>query len=255
MKTILTAIVLTGLAAGASPDAHAATTGGAMLAPMMAASDTPRANRKAQRRQNARREGTRTTTATDRKGRTAKRTTTRDVDEQNRSARTTRTTTGPNGRSATRTTDAARTDNGYTRDFEWVGPNGKTATRNAEGHWDAQTQTWSRDVAATGPNGQTASRNAATTRTDNGYSRSVERVGPQGGVATRDADGSWNAETQTWTRSASATGPNGDSRSLDVEAQRLENGAIRTATRTNAEGESLTRTQSVERTSDEDGDE
>lgn len=63
-----------------------------------------------------------------------------------------------------------------------------------------------RNVSRTGPNGNTSSRSTAVTPAGNGYNKSTTVTGPQGSTATRQAEGQWDPETKTWTKSVTTTG-------------------------------------------------
>jgi hypothetical protein len=100
----------------------------------------------------------------------------------------------------TRHTEVQRTDHGHTRTDTWTGEGGRTATRNAEVMNDRADQTRTRDVEWTGPNGQQVTRTDVTRRTGSGYTRSSTATGPQGGTEKRDVVATHDSATGTWTR-------------------------------------------------------
>jgi len=103
---------------------------------------------------------------------------------------------------------------------------------------------WQRQVHRTGPQGQTASRSINTTRSGDGYTRNSTFTGPQGNSATRSAQGSWNASTNSWTRSVNATGNGGQTAGSTVTTTRTETGYNRNATVTGPQGNTVTRSAS-----------
>jgi hypothetical protein len=92
-----------------------------------------------------------------------------------------------------------RTDNGHQHNTTWTGKDGKTATREATVARDKEAGTRTRDVTYTGPDGATRTVNDVTTRTDDGYTRATT-TGPQGNTTTRTVVGSYDEESDTWTR-------------------------------------------------------
>lgn len=113
------------------------------------------------------------------------------------------TATGPNGKTGTRVDTTTRTDDGYNRSSVITGPDGKTATRDADVSFDKDAGTRTREVTTTGPNGAVRTVDDVTTRTDGGYNRETVVTNPNGGTVTREATGSYDAETKTWTKSVS----------------------------------------------------
>jgi len=114
--------------------------------------------------------------------------------------------TGPNGNTSSRSTAVTPAGNGYNKSTTVTGPQGNTATRQAEGQWDPETKTWTKSATTTGSGGQTATRGTTVTPTGNGYNKSTTVTGPQGSTATRQAEGQWDPETKTWTKSVTTTG-------------------------------------------------
>jgi len=99
----------------------------------------------------------------------------------------------------TRHSEVRRTDEGHTRNDTWTGTRG-TATRDATVTNDRENKTRTRQVGWAGPEGQQATRTDVTRRTETGYTRSSTATGPQGGTATRDVVATRNAESGTWTK-------------------------------------------------------
>jgi hypothetical protein len=129
------------------------------------------------------------------------------------------TRTGPDGTPRTSTHDSTWQRGGgkYTRDTVHTGPGGKQGTTHVEG---AKTQDGRvRDVTRTGPGGKTATTHDEVHRTEGGYTRETTHTGPQGGVTTRNATGSYDAETKTWTRDATTTRPGGSTSKTQVTTQ------------------------------------
>lgn len=127
------------------------------------------------------------------------------------------TRTGPDGTSRTSSHDTTwqRGDGKWTRDTMHTGPNGQQGTTHVEG---SKTEDGAvRDVTRTGPGGKTSTTHDELHRTDGGYTRQTTHTGPQGGVTTRDATGSWDPETKTWTRDVTTTHPNGQTTETEVE--------------------------------------
>jgi hypothetical protein len=114
--------------------------------------------------------------------------------------------TGPGGQTASRNITANRTDSGFDKSTQATGARGNSATRSSQGQWDAATQSWSKNVTTIGANGQTATHSSTATRVDDGYSKTTTATGPQGNTVTRSAQGQWDPETKTWTKSVTTTG-------------------------------------------------
>ena len=191
-------------------------------------------------------------TVTGRNGRTAERTSRATVDRENRTLTRQQSATGPNGRTANRESVTTRTDNGYQRSAVATGPNGRTVNTEANGSYDAETG-WQRNRTRTGANGKTITDNATVTRDgENGLSRTRVTTGPEGQVRTRTDNASVDREAGTYSRDSSITRPNGETVSADIDVQRTDSGRVRTATRTDADGNSETITKEIERKSPDD---
>jgi hypothetical protein len=101
-------------------------------------------------------------------------------------------------------------------------------------------------VTRTGPAGNTATRQTnVSTNGHGGYTAGSTVTGPAGNTASRQQSGSYNAATQTYTRSGTSTGPNGKQSSFNTSVQATGNGYNRTATRTGPNGATATKTSSV----------
>ena len=101
-------------------------------------------------------------------------------------------------------------------------------------------------VTRTGPAGNTATRQSnISTNGHGGYSASSTLTGPAGRSVSQQQSGSYNATTQTYTRSGTTTGPNGKQASFNTSVQATGNGYERTATRTGPNGTTATKTTTV----------
>ena len=80
-------------------------------------------------------------------------------------------------------------------------------------------------------------------------------TGPNGGERVRNDAIQRDAENGTFSRQSDRTLADGRTQSVDVSAQRTDNGATRTATLTRADGTQVTRSQEVERAEDTQSDE
>ena len=114
----------------------------------------------------------------------------------------------------TRHTEQTATDNGFTRASVATNAAGKTATRNVSVANDAATGTHTRDVSGSTFNGKTYSGSSVTQKTDDGYTRSGSITGPNGNSASRDAVVSIDKSAGTASKTVTATGPNGETRSV-----------------------------------------
>ncbi|MEM9171852.1 MAG: hypothetical protein AAGA84_04020 [Pseudomonadota bacterium] len=120
---------------------------------------------------------------------------------------------------------------------------GRTAERTVRKDFDHENKSVTTNRNTTRLDGRSASSETIMQRTEDGYTRTTNGTNFDGKAFSRTETGQYDAESQTWTRNAESTGPNGGTRTLDATVERTENGAVRTATRTNAKGESVTRTQ------------
>lgn len=100
---------------------------------------------------------------------------------------------------------------------------------------------WQRNVSRTGPSGQSATRNITATRSGSGYNRSATFNGPQGNSATHTTQGQWNAENNTWSKSATTTGSGGQTATRATTATRTESGVSRSTSATGPQGNTMTR--------------
>jgi hypothetical protein len=101
-------------------------------------------------------------------------------------------------------------------------------------------------VTRTGPAGNSSVRQSAvTTNGQGGYSAHSTLTGPAGKTATRQQSGSYNAATQTYSRSGTTTGPNGRQSNFSTSLQKTSSGYARSATRTGPNGNSIKSSGSV----------
>jgi len=134
-------------------------------------------------------------------------------------AQRTVTRTGPDGTARTSTHDSTWQRGGgkYTRDTVHTGPGGKQGTTHVEAAKTSDGRV--RDVTRTGPGGKTSTTHDEVHRTDTGYSRETTHTGPNGGVTTRNATGSYDPATKTWTREKLVTRPDGSTSKTEVTTQ------------------------------------
>lgn len=100
-------------------------------------------------------------------------------------------------REVTRQTTKQRTENGYTRDSVMTGPEGRQATRSATVVNDKEAGTRTRSVVRQGPEGRQRTVKDQLQRTENGYTRSKTATNPNGAVNTRNVVASYDPETGT----------------------------------------------------------
>jgi hypothetical protein len=100
-------------------------------------------------------------------------------------------------------TQVQRTASGHTRSDTWTNAEGHSASRNATVVNDKDAGTRTRDVQRQGPEGQTATRHDETQRTENGYTRNSTATNAQGQTTTRNATGTYDPGTKTWTKDVS----------------------------------------------------
>jgi hypothetical protein len=130
------------------------------------------------------------------------------------------TRTAPDGssRTSSHATRWERGDGQWTGDTVHTGPNGRQGTTHVDG---AKTEVGAvRDVARTGPGGRTSTTRDEIQRTDDGYTRQTTHTGPKGGVTTRSSTGSYDADSQTFTRETLLTRPDGSTSTTEVTRQR-----------------------------------
>jgi hypothetical protein len=129
------------------------------------------------------------------------------------------TRTAPDGSSRTSRHDTRweRGDGRFSRDTVHTGPGGRQGTTHVEG---VKTENGHvRDVTRTGPDGKISTVHDEVTRTDDGYTRSSTRTGPNGGITTRNATGSYDPETKTWSKDVTTLRPDGSSTQTSVTRQ------------------------------------
>jgi hypothetical protein len=104
----------------------------------------------------------------------------------------------------------------------------------------------SRAVKVDRPNAS-YTRTTTRQRTENGRTRNDTIVGANGKTATRDAVVVNDREAGVRTRNVDYVGPNGRTASVDNTVTRTENGLTRDTVITNGQGETATRTMTLER--------
>lgn len=98
-------------------------------------------------------------------------------------------------------------------------------------------------VTRTGPYGNTATRQSnIATNGQGGYTAGSTFTGAAGRASTRQQSGSYNPATQTYSRSGTTTGPNGNQSSFNTSLHATGDGYTRSATRTGPNGNSVTST-------------
>ena len=150
------------------------------------------------------------------------------------------------GQSASTTVTGQRTENGLVRDRTTTLGDGRTATA----HTEVVRQDGVRTVTTTGSNfdGEAFSRTATTTRTENGVVRDVEISGPNGERSRHD-EVVRDAATGTVSRTSNGVNANGEWTASAVTT-RTDNGFVREASRTNANGQTVTQSGELVRNDD-----
>lgn len=150
------------------------------------------------------------------------------------------------GQSASTTVTGQRTDNGMVRDRTTTLGDGRTATA----HTEVVRQDGVRTVTTTGTNvnGEAFSRTATTARTDSGVVRDVQASGPNGERSRHD-EVVRDAATGTVSRTSNGVNGNGEW-SASAVTTRTENGFVREASRTNANGQTVSQSGELVRNDD-----
>ncbi|HEX4378333.1 MAG TPA: hypothetical protein VHZ99_14370 [Steroidobacteraceae bacterium] len=95
-------------------------------------------------------------------------------------------------------------------------------------------------VTRTGPYGNSSTRQSSLgTNGQGGYSAGSTLTGPAGRTTTRQQSGSYNAATQTYTRSGTTTYPNGQQSNFSTSVQATGDGYTRSSTRNGPAGNSV----------------
>ena len=113
---------------------------------------------------------------------------------------------GSAGNTYSKNITSQRSAAGYSRNTVKTGPQGSSISRSANSQWDSSNQTWSKDVNRTGITGASSQHTTSIAKTENGYTKESSLSGPQGNSGNKTVMGSWNAETNTWTKSVTTTG-------------------------------------------------
>lgn len=117
-----------------------------------------------------------------------------------------------------------------------TGAEGRSASMNAE-HGCTEGAGCSRSVDRTGPNGNTYSHDSATTRNPDGsVSHTATTSGPQGGSSGSTSNLSHTENGTTWSRNKEATGPDGNSASVNANGQCQSGQCSSEVTRTTPNG-------------------
>lgn len=117
-----------------------------------------------------------------------------------------------------------------------TGPGGTARTSTHDSRWQRGDGKWTRDTVHTGPGGKQGTTHVEGARTASGYTRQSTHTGPGGGVTTRNATGSYDRATRTWTRDATTTRPDGSTATSHGERTRTEDGYQSTTTHTGPKG-------------------
>lgn len=139
------------------------------------------------------------------------------------------------GQGASTTVTGQRTENGLVRDRTTTTADGRTASS----HTEVVRADGSRTVSTTGTtlNGEAYSRTATTTRTDDGLIRDVSSSGPNGERSRHD-EVVRDAATGTVSRTSTGVNAQGEWNASAVTT-RNEDGFVRDASRTNANGQTI----------------
>ena len=150
------------------------------------------------------------------------------------------------GQSASTTITGQRSENGLVRDRTTTLGDGRTATA----HTEVVRQDGVRTVSTTGSNvnGEAFSRTATTTRTENGVIRDVQASGPNGERSRHD-EVVRDAATGTVSRTSNGVNANGEWTASAVTT-RTDNGFVREASRTNANGQTVSQSGELVRNDD-----
>jgi hypothetical protein len=117
-----------------------------------------------------------------------------------------------------------------------TGPDGTARTSTHDSRWQRGDGKWTRDTVHTGPGGKQGTTHVEGAKTENGYTRQSTRTGPGGGVTTRNATGSYDPASKTWTHDATTTRPDGSTATSHGTRTRTEDGFQSTLTHTGPKG-------------------
>jgi hypothetical protein len=131
------------------------------------------------------------------------------------------TRTGPYGNSSFRQSGISTNgQGGFNAGSTFTGPAGRTSTRAQSGGYNAATGTFTRSGGTTLPNGQQSHFNTSVQATGNGYTRSATHTGPNGNSVTSQGGATYNAANGQIDQSRTITGPEGHSatetRTIDI---------------------------------------
>ena len=150
------------------------------------------------------------------------------------------------GQSASTTITGQRNENGLVRDRTTTLGDG----RSASSHTEVVTENGVRTVSTNGQNfqGEAFSRTATTARTENGIVRDVQASGPNGERSRHD-EVVRDAASGTVSRTSNGVNANGEW-TANAVTTRTENGYVREASRTNANGQTVSQSGELVRNDD-----
>lgn len=149
-----------------------------------------------------------------------------------------------------RTSERQKTDNGFIQTTTKTNADGQTASRETTLVRDAETKTISKSTTGTNFNGDSYSQTSVKQKTDTGFTKTNSVTNAAGATATREVTLVRDPETKTATKTISGTNFNGDAYSATDVKQKTDTGFTRESERTNAQGETISR--SVVTTIDKD---
>jgi hypothetical protein len=126
-----------------------------------------------------------------------------------------------------------------------TGPNGKSSSMSAE-HGCTAGSGCSRSVERTGPNGNTYNHDSSTTRNaDGSISHTASTDGPRGATGSTSSTFNNTGDGTSWSRSKEATGPNGNSVSMNSSGSCEAGHCEHEITKTGPNGNSVSKEQST----------
>jgi len=111
----------------------------------------------------------------------------------------------------TRHTEQVATESGFTRSSSATNPAGKTAIHNVSVVNDKDSKTHNRDVTGTTYEGKSYSASSVTQKTADGYTRTGSATGPDGKTAIRNVTFVADSTAGTATKTIETIGRNGKS--------------------------------------------
>ncbi len=113
--------------------------------------------------------------------------------------------TGPRGNSRTKSGEVERTGDGFTRTVDREAADGNTSNSSYGVQRDSESGTVSRTADHTLPDGSTASKNGSVQQTEDGYTRSAMATGRDGNSMDIEAEANRDAESGEYSRTVSRT--------------------------------------------------